>query len=198
MAKRSVRITLSNNTEFDLKLLASDLGGGEWTDPWQPPQVIHSKTHGGWQSESGGIMTGTEGWVKYVTDTTGTSCPQELVYIHWNNPYIWAEDTKPIDWKVSTSDGGPDTCPHELFGYSASGGGPPWQGVTWWDLAVNWWALLGLSALGQNDLNLEFIIGLRQQDSIRQTIFSFYDGSKGLRSLASTAKQPSLRKLFHM
>jgi hypothetical protein len=92
MPKRSTKITLSNNTDFTLALIANgaQLCHGKWTDGWPPPPaLIPSKTHGSWQSESGGdipiignIATGTEGWVKYVLTPT----PPELVYIHWDNP----------------------------------------------------------------------------------------------------------------
>jgi hypothetical protein len=122
MPRRSVRVTLSNNTPFTLKLIdpriaTEDPCHGNWTDvSWRPPQQIAQKSHGAWQSESAGIGTGTEGWVKYQientdadlkADPTGrTLCLQELVYIHWDNPFIWDPlgHTKPIDFTVSTTD----------------------------------------------------------------------------------------------
>jgi hypothetical protein len=219
MPKRSTRVTLSNNTPFTLTLLdpaisSNDPCHGSWTDGgWRPPSQIQPQTHGAWQSESSGIATGTEGWVKYLIDP-GSPCPQELIYIHWDNPFVWSSDTKPIDFMVSTSDVVPPCnsdigkwsfpgsgvspwgCRHELFGAGVSGGGL--QGVTWWDAVMNWPVLLAFTILGDADVNLEFIIGLRLAGSVDQTIFSFYDGSQGLLSLASTAKQPSLRTLFRM
>jgi len=63
---------------------------------------------------------------------------------------------------------------------------------------MNWPTLLAFTVLGDADINLEFTIGLRLAGSVDQTIFSFYDGSQGLRSLAGAAKQPSLRTLFRM
>jgi hypothetical protein len=83
----------------------------------------------------------------------------------------------------------------ELF--PAGVGGTPQGGITWWDALVNWPFQLGLTVVGAMDVNLEFTFGLRLRGSVDQTIFSFYDGSKGLRSLASAAKVSSLRKLFH-
>jgi hypothetical protein len=70
MAKRSVQITLSNNTGFllqmvDRQLAANDPCGGIWTDGWRPSFQIPPTTHASWQTESSGITTGTEGWVKW-------------------------------------------------------------------------------------------------------------------------------------
>jgi hypothetical protein len=224
--RRSVRITLSNNTPFNLTLVdpsiaSTDPCHGNWTDGgWRPPPVIAPKTHGQWQTESSGLGTGTEGWVKYVIENTDfdsrtvTRCPQELVYIHWDNPFVW-NNTNPIDFTVSYSDvtppcdadkgvwtfpshgeGSSPNCRHELFGAGVSGGNQ--GGVTWWDAVANWPALLVFTVVGDMDENLEFIIGLRQVGSVDQTIFSFYEGSKGLRALANTAKISTLRRLFRM
>jgi hypothetical protein len=213
-------VTLSNNTDSSLTLLGSNLCGGDWTNgaQWAPPTQIPKKTHGAWQSESGGIGTGTEGWVKYLVENdTSMGCLKELVFIHWNNPFVWDSGTTPMpEWTVTTSDvptpcdaeGGGSTfseltggrspsqaCRHELFGASASGGDQ--GGITWWDVVVNWPALLGLTLAGQMDINLEFTLGLRQEGSVEQTIFSFHDGRAGLRSLATAAGKSSLRQLFH-
>jgi hypothetical protein len=222
---------LSNNTPFKLTLIdpriaTEDPCHGNWTDGgWRPPPEIAPKSHGAWQSESAGIGTGTEGWVKYQientdsdlkADPTGkTLCVQQLVYIHWDNPFIWDSGTKPIDFTVSTSDVTPpcnsdkgvwgafhggrssqQSCRHELFGAGVSGAGV--QGITWWDAIFNWPYLLAFTIVGDMDVNLEFVLGLRQEGSVNETIFSFYDGTKGLRSLASAAKVSSLRKLFRM
>jgi hypothetical protein len=230
MPKRSTRITLSNNTPYilsliDVHLATDDPCHGSWTDGgWRPPSQILPKTHGAWQTESSGIATGTEGWVKYLigntdsdltADPTGkTPCRQELVYVHWDNPFVWSSGTVPIDFTVSTSDIPPpcnsdkgvwgfppgglssSMCRHELFGAGASGAGL--QGVTWWDALVNWPVLLAFTVLGDADVNLEFTVGLRLLGSVDETIFSFYDGSKGLRTVAAAAKVSRLRTLFRM
>jgi hypothetical protein len=148
--------------------------------------------------------------------------PQELVCIYWNNPFVWTPHPDPIVFSVGTTDitppcqmngdasigrwdapggfahGGrsPQNCRHELIVAGANGGGL--NGVTWWDAVMNWPALLVFTELGDADVNLQFTFILRSIGSVDETIFSFYDGSKGLRSLAGTAQQPSLRKLFHM
>jgi hypothetical protein len=225
MARRSIRVTLSNNTLFTLELASvSGPCHGSWTDPWEPPAQILPRTHGAWQSESSGIATGTEGWVKYLIKNTdgdprftNQSCPEEMVYIHWDNPFVWPtsiDDPKqfPLQPLVATSNvpppcdadrsnewngvGGtlPRSCSHELFTAGVSGFGP--ESVTWWDAIVNWPAIVGLGVIGDLDINLEFTLGLRALGSVDQTLYSFYDGRKGLRSLVNEAGQPSLRKLF--
>ncbi|HEY5242605.1 MAG TPA: hypothetical protein VIJ22_14095 [Polyangiaceae bacterium] len=227
MAKRTTRVTLSNNTPFDLDLVGSGvLCHGKWTEGgWAPPAKIPGKTGASWQSQSDGFLTGTEGWVKYVIQNTGVDarsggipCLNELVYIHWDNPFIYGPDqgNHLIDFGVSTGDvtapcnashavwtaGSADgtvsasqTCRHELFVANVSGSGV--QGVSWWDFVVNWPALLALTAVGQGDIDLQFTLGLRQLGSVDETIFTLYDGSQGLRALVNQANQPSLRKLFN-
>jgi hypothetical protein len=98
MPIRSYRVFLSNNTDFDLIKTDSHLCGGEWTsDEWTPPASIPARTQKGWQSESDGIATGTEGWVKYrlalpdLVIPGGTPPPPKLgdeVYVYWDNPFL--------------------------------------------------------------------------------------------------------------
>jgi hypothetical protein len=179
MARRSTSITFSNGTPVDLNLVGT--AGpchGSWTHNTTPPQTIASGSTASWGTESSGILTGTEAWVKYETTNINPNCIPELIYIHWDNPFVWGSGTNPIDFSVTTTDvtppcdsdkgrwdipggfphGGtnPDFCTHELFGISASGGGPQ-------DIVVNWPALLGLTILGQADINLTFAIGCAQK-----------------------------------
>ena len=238
MPKRSTRITLSNNTPFTLTLVdnGAQLCHGQWTGGWQPPSTIPSKTGGKWQSESGGhipiignIATGTEGWIKYALTPMAppppAPPPPELVYIHWDNPYVWSPNTLPMDHQqVSTNDvrppcnadqgawdngsfgGVPVTVPamHELFIAGGSNNGVAWDWGTGpvgtgFDFALVLPAviILGIQAL-QGDINIEIILGLRAKGSVDQTIYHFYDGTKGLAALAKSAGQPSLRKLFSL
>jgi len=226
MPRRSIRITLQNNTSSTLTLLKKGVCHGEFTDGLEPrlPR-IPPKGADVWQTESSGIATGTEGWIKYALEdpgndpTSGEACVRELIYIHWDNPFIWDGDTKPIDdpsSMVRTSDFSPPcdddggegstfgfqpggksssrVCRHEVFGATAGGGN---RGITWWDVAVNWPFLLGFTIIGDLDINLEVTLGLRQAGSISQTIKTFHDGSKGLRSLSTAAGISSLKTLFH-
>ena len=114
MAIRSVRITLSNATDSELRERRShwpyDPCHGSWSsDELKPPGLIWPKTKVTWQSESSdfSIATGTEGWVKFeifnraFRNRTGTECALQVVYIHWNNPFIWGPNTKPLDVEVA-------------------------------------------------------------------------------------------------
>jgi hypothetical protein len=223
MAKRSIRVTLSNNTPYPLNLLGSAvLCGGKWTEGgWNPPAQIQPKTHGAWQSQSDGILTGTEGWVKYLIEQSDKRCFVQLVYIHWNNPFVWDKNTTPFDFEVSNTDITPpcgDTgkavwgvtspgrnqiqdCQNELFPAGVVGSGPTGiDGIDigWYTALSLWDKLPQLLLINQESINLEFTLGLRQKGSVDQTIFSFYDGKGGLRAITDAAKQPSFRKLFRM
>jgi len=201
---------------------------GEFTEGLEPrPPQIPPNGADVWQTESFGFATGTEGWIKYlIGDTTdpktGEPCVKEMIYIHWNNPFVWAHSTNPIDnpsSMVRTSDVSPPcdddggeskfgfqpagissslACRHEVFGGTASAIGGEQGGITWWDVVVNWPFLLGFTIIGDLDINLEFKLGVRQAGSISQTTKSFHDGSKGLRSLSTAAGIPSLKTLFHL
>ncbi len=59
---------------------------------------------------------------------------------------------------------------------------------------VTGWPILLVDVF--KDINLGFVIGLRQKGSVGQSIKNIYPASKGLRVLAVRAKQPSLKKLF--
>jgi hypothetical protein len=239
---RSTKITLANNTDLTLTLLGSHLCWGDWTDDIEPPSQVPPKTHAVWESESGWVPivgvppTGTEGYVKYViqsTDvdtTTGKQCLPELVYIYWNNPFFWdsawrdewKKDPKNvskqiINSEVSTADvearcdgdevlwdtdfphGGNSSpnCRHQIFNVKLSekhiGASPEWAYVVFMPLEF-----LGMLMLGEHDINLEWTIGLRDLGSVEQSIHSFHDGSKGLRTLIRKHNQSSLRKFFQM
>lgn len=63
---RMFRYDLHNNVAGDtLLLLRQNLCGGCYTPDWEPPEVIESGNTRAMQAESCGVMTGTEGWVKY-------------------------------------------------------------------------------------------------------------------------------------
>src|SRR5215470_12045631 len=88
MPTRSFRVMITNSSDvIRLHLRDAHLCGGEWTSSdWTPPIDIQPSEVKGFQSESDGIATGTEGWAKYETvdsDNNGFG----MVYIYWNNPY---------------------------------------------------------------------------------------------------------------
>lgn len=64
------------------------LCGGCYTEGWTPPASITSGSSGGWQSESCGFMTGTQGWVKYRLRRDSDGAARGLIYIYWTNPYL--------------------------------------------------------------------------------------------------------------
>lgn len=240
MSKRSTKISLFNNTPFDLDLVpdAGQLCHGKWTQ--NPPGTIPARvsgtsvTPGTWESRSGGdipvignIATGTEGWVKYTFapgQQVNVPDPPEVVYIHWDNPYVWAGGTTPSDQQVSKNDVTPPcnkghgawsnesfggvpvtvapTTQVFIMGISSNnqalswGTGPIGEGFT---IALAWpgLVLVGLAAL-QQDINIQITLGLRQCGSVVQSICGFYLGANGLKTLASSVKQPSLRKLFSL
>ena len=71
MAARSTDVVLHNHTDFALVKIEDSLDHGIWTDPWQPPGVIGAHSDGEWRSESDGVLTGTEGHVRYRLGSTG-------------------------------------------------------------------------------------------------------------------------------
>lgn len=232
MPLRSVQITLVNNTPFALTEYRAGLcHGGGWSGV--PPTTVPSNMQVEWQSQDGRRLTGIEGFVKYTCPQaafTGDGTPppstSELVYIHWDNPYIWGKHTNPIDPRTSVSNvsapcGGDVSWPGgtggtfgtitpgkstvtQLFAVSNNGSGPNFNfgtgpvgvGFTIW---FAWPAYLTDALIAvEHDINLEFTLGLRMKGSTRGSINHFYDGSQGLRALAVQAQQPSLRQLFKL
>jgi hypothetical protein len=142
MPVRNFRIYLSNHTEFELHrtahVLCPALGGDSiWTsDDWKPPEVIPPRSERGWQAESDGIATGTEGYVKYRIAKPrnvipgGPPPPMDLfdeLYIYWVNPFAndpIFSDGPPTEAKgVIDPDGvGLDCDPQANPGGGASGG----------------------------------------------------------------------------
>lgn len=88
MPQRIGRVIIHNRTSY-FKLVRSftHLCGGEWTPGgWEPPLAIEPGRSGGMQSESDGIATGTEGYVKY--DVVWGARREGMLYIYWTNPYL--------------------------------------------------------------------------------------------------------------
>jgi Aegerolysin len=88
MPARTFRVLIKNTTEDTrLHLRDAHLCGGEWTSSdWNPPQDIQPGELKGFQSESDGFMTGTEGWAKYET-VDASNNGFGMVYVYWDNPY---------------------------------------------------------------------------------------------------------------
>ena len=83
MAARSFRILFRNITELTLRRASMELPHGEFSNNGGavPPDTIAPFTRAEWQSESGGLATGTEGIVVYSSDRGN-------LRIRWNNPFV--------------------------------------------------------------------------------------------------------------
>ena len=79
-ASRSCVIYFKNDSNATLTRSHFFLESGEWRET--PPRRIGPKRSVLWSSESCGVMTGTEGLVKYTTDDGA------IIRIIWNNPYL--------------------------------------------------------------------------------------------------------------
>ena len=104
MAARSVKVAVTNQTDKTLRKLGAQLEHGIWVK--EPPDTIEPNSTVKWESESRGIMTGTEGWAQY--EIVGVP---ESAKFKWNNPYIgrntYAHDTPP-GYEIRFEGGGGD------------------------------------------------------------------------------------------
>jgi hypothetical protein len=88
-AARIFRYDLHNDVfGHTLTLQREHLCGGCYTPDWEPPEVIDYGQSRGMQAESCGIMTGTQGWVKYRIRRNSDQADRGLVYLYWTNPYF--------------------------------------------------------------------------------------------------------------
>ena len=88
LTTRFFRSTIVNDVQ-NTTLVRRDmrLCGGDWTPGWNPPPPqIPAGGQASWQSESGGLWQGTQGWVKY--DVIGSAGEfRGMVYLYWTNPF---------------------------------------------------------------------------------------------------------------
>lgn len=117
MAKRSVQVTIVNNTPFTLTEFYECIPHGSWgpvtvsptsspTTPGDPGWTLPGTIKPGelvtlsCADAEFGIATGTEAWAFYqVITSPGTSSvppSADLLYLHLDNPYIWGDSTQPI------------------------------------------------------------------------------------------------------
>jgi hypothetical protein len=85
MSARSTQIFIHNETNFTMEKTEESLPHGEWghDGDQRPPQIIDGHATGEIGSDSHGVVTGTEGSVRYrIEDGSGSS-----FYFHWNNPF---------------------------------------------------------------------------------------------------------------
>ncbi|MFI9235370.1 aegerolysin family protein [Streptomyces sp. NPDC053079] len=86
-AARSVEVFMTNSTRCDLVLITARLDHGEWTR--RPPAFIERGDTITWESESNGVLTGTEGEADFVTQGCRNPANNtKRLHLHWNNPYV--------------------------------------------------------------------------------------------------------------
>ncbi|MFD8785380.1 Crystal protein ET79 [Kitasatospora sp. NPDC059599] len=81
-AVRSTFVTLQNRTPSVLERTSAVLDHGTWSENLLPQDRVFPMDNGRWQSESNGLMTGTEGRAVYNMFNVGN------VEIWWDNPYV--------------------------------------------------------------------------------------------------------------
>ncbi len=118
MAARAFRVEFANGSGSSLTKTFDHLCGGDWTPSLRPPDSIPAGSTVVWRSESSGIATGTEAYVKYRIDSVG-----DTVYIYWDNPFLFG--VTHAKGQVSTQDVEPD-CDFEKS--SGSSFSPPPSG----------------------------------------------------------------------
>jgi hypothetical protein len=219
MPARSVQIYISNNTDFELTYVDSQLCHGQWTSGG--PKTIPRKTQDSFESESDGIATGTEGWVKYQLKNTdepnGAGDPVfSWVYAYWDNPFVPDPNWNPLPTVAVDIGGYVLSCdnhninqPNFPPGYALSlvqfnvdpnqWSGTPWGLLTTFgSLAI---PVVGLAnylvqMLHGNTDNLIFVYILHKRTSVAQFLPLKYNRSLGLRPFLAAAKTNSLRKMM--
>jgi hypothetical protein len=117
MAKRSVVVQLVNNTQYLLSIDSNNfsLDHGEWTT--KPPPYIQDNKTGQWESESDGVMTGTEGHCGYFIQDEYIDTTPNWVYVYWDDPYYGGNER---GCSVSNSDLYTCTPPSSYGGNNAT------------------------------------------------------------------------------
>ncbi|MBW8877044.1 MAG: Crystal protein ET79 [Acidobacteria bacterium] len=91
MASRSVLVNFQNQTSQTLSRTSFGLQGGIWSNgpngQMVPPEQIPPHTNVTWESESNGLMTGTQGYANY--DVAGNS--SQTVALTWDDPYAGSD-----------------------------------------------------------------------------------------------------------
>ena len=110
MAARSVSVSFTNKSDVALLLAGTSLLHGEWTT--EPPARVEAGQSVGWESESSGVATGTEGTAYYDVEGLQGN-PASRTLWHWDNPYVGSNsysESVPETFKSSRSGGGGDNA----------------------------------------------------------------------------------------
>ncbi|MBA2639332.1 MAG: hypothetical protein H0U77_04930 [Nocardioidaceae bacterium] len=120
MAARSTRMVFYNDSDTTLVRIGGALDHGIWKR--QPPAQIPPLTNANWESESDGVLTGTEGHVDYeIRLASGQGAG--TCHIYWDNPYIGSneyDETTPETFRVKRLGGGGDNAVVRLTFSSSS------------------------------------------------------------------------------
>ncbi|MEV0413186.1 Crystal protein ET79 [Streptomyces sp. NPDC050448] len=106
-AARSTVVRVINNSGTLLARTGAGLSHGIWTGNNLPPSLINPGANTSWESESEGVMTGTEGYANYTMAGGGT------VSIRWDNPFSGSNKYQcqvPAPHRCITSGGGGDNA----------------------------------------------------------------------------------------
>ena len=110
MAARSVFVNFSNKADLALVRSGDSLSHGIWTN--RPPDRIEAGSTVSWESESSGVLTGTEGEVNYNVET-GPGQTGGSTHFHWDNPYVGSnsfDESGPSGYKLDRTGGDGDNA----------------------------------------------------------------------------------------
>lgn len=119
MTARMVEVTLVNHTQYPIRWKDDGRPHGFWQEPWLPSHIVDLKKGelAKFRLESGGIMTGVEGWVEFIIDVppTNEGNPRtEFLRLWFERPYIGHFDRK-IEHSLSPRPHGYDSWPVHVF-----------------------------------------------------------------------------------
>ena len=90
MSTRSVQITLHNDTDFVLTIDTDNIviNHGQIKKDCNPPPYIDPRQSGSWATESHGVMTGTEGSLRYFIHDQYRLQEHNWLSIEWDDPFV--------------------------------------------------------------------------------------------------------------
>ena len=99
MPARLVQVTLINKSDVPIRWMDDGRPHGFWQKPWYPSNIKDLKKgeQGSWRLESGGVLTGVEGWAKFMVDVPFASnigVQTEFIHLGWERPYLGQFDRK--------------------------------------------------------------------------------------------------------
>jgi hypothetical protein len=204
MSARAFRVILQNDSGSSLTKSFDHLCGGDWTPSLRPPDSIAAGQQVVWRSESDGIATGTEAYVKYKIDGVG-----DTVYIYWDNPFalgvthakgqVSTQDVEPdCDFeRTSGSTFSPPPSKFELFQDFPGSGGPGGPAGIGFIAEIPFAPIIIFGTLGINaDAAISLVLA-RKSDSLKTFAFRRgVDASQGIRSPMLAAGENSVRSIM--